>query len=196
MRKKNRHPVSLPTFEQVEAERSRLDENKKKRHKVWKVVSVLLVVAAIAVLVATQLVPVLQVSGSSMEPTLYEGDVVVLTKSKTYKRGDVCGLYWQNKLLLKRVIALPGEVVNMDKEGNVYIDGELQDEPYLKKKSLGRCDIQFPYQVPDGQLFVMGDNRATSVDSRCAEVGCINEDETVGRVLYRAWPLKRLKWMR
>jgi signal peptidase I len=195
MRKKN-VPVSIPTMEQVEGERARLRYRKRYFRVLRGTLSILLVVAAAAVLAATLFLPVLQVSGSSMEPTLSDGDIIVLEKTNQYKPGDLCGLYWQNKLLLKRVIALPGSYVDIDKDGNVSIDGQPLSEPYLTEKSLGECDITFPYQVPDGKLFVMGDHRATSIDSRSSAVGCIDKTQIVGRAVLRIWPFGTLKWIR
>ena len=194
MKKKN-VPVSIPTMEQVAGERERLRYRKRYFRVLRGTLSILLVVAAAAVLAATLFLPVLQVSGSSMEPTLSDGDIIVLEKTNQYKPGDLCGLYWQNKLLLKRVIALPGSYVDIDQDGNVTIDGQALDEPYLTEKSLGECDITFPYQVPDGKLFVMGDHRATSIDSRSSAVGCIDKTQIVGRAVLRIWPLDKLKWI-
>jgi len=195
MQKKKNVPLAMPSMEQVQAERERL----RYRHRYFRVLrgtlSILIVVAAAAVLAATLLLPVLQVSGSSMEPTLSDGDIIVLEKTNQYKPGDLCGLYWQNKLLLKRVIALPGSYVDIDQDGNVTIDGQALEEPYLTEKSLGECDITFPYQVPDGKLFVMGDHRATSIDSRSSAVGCIDKTQIVGRAVLRIWPLDKLKWI-
>jgi signal peptidase I len=194
MKKKN-VPVSIPTMEQVAGERERLRYRKRYFRVLRGTLSILLVVAAAAVLAATLFLPVLQVSGSSMEPTLSDGDIIVLEKTNQYKPGDLCGLYWQNKLLLKRVIALPGSYVDIDQDGNVTIDGQALDEPYLTEKSLGECDITFPYQVPDGKLFVMGDHRATSIDSRSSAVGCIDKTQIVGRAVLRIWPFGKLKWI-
>lgn len=195
MRKKN-VPVSIPTVEQVEGERERLRYRRRYLRVLRGTLSILIVVAAAAVLAATLFLPVLQVSGSSMEPTLSDGDIIVLEKTNQYKPGDLCGLYWQNKLLLKRVIALPGSYVDIDRDGNVTVDGQALDEPYLTEKSLGECDIAFPYQVPDGKLFVMGDHRATSIDSRSSAVGCIDKTQIVGRAVLRVWPFGKLKWIR
>jgi len=195
MRKKN-VPVSIPTVEQVEGERERLRYRRRYLRVLRGTLSILIVVAAAAVLAATLFLPVLQVSGGSMEPTLSDGDIIVLEKTNQYSPGDLCGLYWQNKLLLKRVIALPGSYVDIDRDGNVTVDGQALDEPYLTEKSLGECDIAFPYQVPDGKLFVMGDHRATSIDSRSSAVGCIDKTQIVGRAVLRVWPFGKLKWIR
>lgn len=196
MQKKKNVPLAMPTMEQVQAERERLRYRRRYFRVLRGTLSILIVVAAAAVLAATLFLPVLQVSGSSMEPTLSDGDIIVLEKTNQYKPGDLCGLYWQNKLLLKRVIALPGSYVDIDQDGNVTVDGQALDEPYLTEKSLGECDITFPYQVPDGKLFVMGDHRATSIDSRSSAVGCIDKTQIVGRAVLRVWPFGKLKWIR
>lgn len=193
--KRRKDSIPIPSLEQVEQERKKI----KYRHQYFKVlsstVSVLIVVAAVAVLIATLFFPVLQVSGTSMEPTLEDGDVIVLMKTKNYQTGELCGFYWQNKLLLKRVIGLPGNYIEIDDQGNVYVDGRELDEPYVTEKSLGECDIEFPYQVPDGKIFVMGDHRATSVDSRSTTIGCIEKEQIVGRILFKIWPLKEMTWI-
>ena len=148
----------------MDAERERLTE----RRRFWRVlrgtVSTLIVVAAIAVLLATLLLPVLQVSGDSMNPTLQDRDVILLVKTDDWKTGDLCGFYWQNKLLLKRIIGLPGDVIELDEDGVVTVNGQTLDEPYVDELALGECDIKFPYQVPENRYFVLGDHRATSID--------------------------------
>lgn len=151
----------------------------------------LVVVAAAAVLAATLWLPVLQIYGSSMTPTLQEGEIVVSVKGSKFEHGDVVGLYFGNKLLIKRCIGIAGDWVDMDEAGNVYINGEPLEEPYLNEKAFGTCDLELPYQVPDNTIFVMGDHRETSVDSRSAAVGCIDTDEIVGKIVYRVWPLER-----
>ena len=189
------HTVTIPTSEQVEAERERLQYRKKFRRTLRTTVSALIVVAAVAILLATMFLPVLQVSGKSMEPTLSDQDVILLAKTGDFKTGDLVGFYYQNKLLLKRVIAGPGDIVDIDDEGNVSVNGEVLDEPYVTEKSLGETDITYPYQVPENRYFVMGDNRATSIDSRSSVIGCIEKDQIVGKVILRVWPLKRISFI-
>ncbi len=185
-------PAAVPSEEAVAAERERLRYQRRFRRTLRTTAYALVVVAAAAVLVATLLLPVLQVSGSSMEPTLSDGDVLVLLKSGDFETGDLVGFYYQNRLLLKRVVAGPGDVVDIDSGGDVYVNGELLDEPYVEEKALGQTDLDYPYQVPEGRYFVMGDNRAASVDSRSSAIGCIESDQIVGKVVLRVWPLDRL----
>ncbi|MCD7981080.1 MAG: signal peptidase I [Clostridiales bacterium] len=186
----------IPSEEEVVAERERLQYQKRYRRTLRTTVYALVVVAAAAVLVATLFIPVLQVSGSSMEPTLSDGDVIVLFKSGEFETGELVGFYYQNKLLLKRVIAGPGDYVDIDDEGNVYVNDELLDEPYVTEKTFGESDREYPYQVPDDRYFVMGDSRSTSIDSRSSAIGCIETDQIVGKVVLRVWPLKRLSLLR
>ncbi len=190
MVKKARY-VSLPSEEAVAAERKRLQYQRKYRRTLLTTIYALIVVAAAAVLIATMLLPVLQVSGSSMEPTLSDGDIVVLLKSASFETGEPVAFYYQNKLLLKRVIAGPGDIVDIDEEGNVYVNGEMLDEPYVTDKAFGESDLEYPYEVPEGKYFVMGDSRATSIDSRSSAIGCIETDLIVGKVILRIWPLDR-----
>ena len=150
----------------------------------------LLVVAAAAVLVATIWLPVLRIYGTSMTPTMDEGDIVVSLKKDDFETGDVVGLYVGTKLLVKRIIAGPGQWVNIKKDGTVYVDGEQLSEPYISEKAYGDVNIELPYQVPEGRFFVMGDHRSTSADSRNTAVGCIAEEQIVGRIVFRVWPIK------
>lgn len=152
----------------------------------------LLVVAAVAVLVAVLLLPVLRIYGTSMTPTLTEGDIVLSIKGSSFQTGDVIAFYYNNKILVKRVIAYSGDWVDIDDDGNVFVNGQLIDEPYISEKALGECDIQLPYQVPEARVFVMGDHRSTSVDSRSSAVGCVSEEQIVGKIVFRVWPLKGL----
>ncbi|MCD8017510.1 MAG: signal peptidase I [Oscillospiraceae bacterium] len=187
--------ISLPSEKAVVAERERLQYRKKYFRTLRTTLYALVVVAAAAVLVATLFFPVLQISGSSMEPTLSDEDIVVLLKGGNFETGELVAFYYQNKLLLKRVIAGPGDIVNIDSEGNVYVNDELLDEPYVTEKALGEGDRDYPYQVPDERYFVMGDNRATSIDSRSSAIGCIETDQIVGKVILRIWPLNRLSFV-
>lgn len=189
--KEKASPV-LPTVQQLEAELKR----EKYRGRYWKMlrgtVAVLVVVAATAVLISNLLLPILRIYGSSMTPTLVNGNIVAAVRNGTYQRGDIIAFYYNNKILVKRVIGMPGEWVNMDENGNVTIDGEPLEEPYLTEKSLGECDIELPYQVPEGRYFVMGDHRSVSSDSRSSQVGCVSEEQIVGKLLFRLWPLDEI----
>ncbi len=182
----------LPTVEQLNAELGRERYRRRYRSTLRSTVSVLVVVAAAAVLLATVWLPVLQIYGSSMAPVLEEGDVVVAVKGTRFAQGDLVAFYMGNKILVKRCIAAPGQWVDIDEDGNVYVDGALLDEPYLEDKALGDCDIELPYQVPENRWFFMGDHRSTSVDSRYSGVGCIAEEQIIGRIVLRVWPMERL----
>lgn len=189
MNRKTKHRVPVPTLEQLETERNRLRYKARYSRTLKSTIAALVVVAALAVLVATIWMPVLRIYGSSMSPTINEGEIVISIKGSSFECGDVVGLYYGNKLLVKRVIAGPGQWVDIDKEGNVSVDGEPLDEPYLIDKAYGDVNIQLPYQVPDGKYFVMGDHRSTSSDSRNASVGCVAAEQIVGKIVYRVWPL-------
>lgn len=149
----------------------------------------LIVVAAVAVLIAVLVLPVLQISGESMTDTLQDGDIVVAVNHSKFETGDVIAFYYNNNILVKRVIAYAGDWVDIDEDGNVYVNGARLDEPYISDKALGECNIDLPYQVPDGRCFVMGDHRATSIDSRNTAVGCVSSDMVVGKIMMRVWPL-------
>ena len=152
----------------------------------------LITVAATAVLVAVLLLPVFQIYGQSMTPTLNDGDIVLSVKSGNVESQDIIAFYYNNKILVKRVIAGAGQWVDIDEEGNVSVDGVLLDEPYLMGKAKGECDIELPYQVPEGKVFVMGDHRSVSVDSRSLAVGCVSEEQIAGKLMMRVWPLKNI----
>lgn len=183
--------VPVPSLTEIQSERKRIRRKDYYKQALRGTVAVLVVVAAIAVLVATLFLPILQISGDSMSPTLEHDEIVVLLKTRKFERGDLIGFYYQGKILLKRVIALPEDEVAIDAEGNVYINGELLDEPYVTEQGLGDCDLEFPYKVPATTYFVMGDRRSNSVDSRNSVVGTIAHDDIIGKVFIRVWPFAR-----
>ena len=190
MRTRRRESVELPSLEQIEEERKRLRYRSRYRRTLKSTIAILVVVAAAAVLVATLWMPVLRIYGSSMVPTLKDGQIVVSVKTTDFQPGDIAAFYHGNKLLIKRYIAGPSEWVNIDEDGTVYINGVELDEPYLTEKAFGETNIDLPYQVPDKRYFLMGDNRDVSIDSRNTAVGCVAADQIVGKVVFRIWPLR------
>ena len=191
MFKSPKKQVSVPSLTEIQSERKRIRRKDYYRQALRGTVSVLVVVAAVAVLIATLFLPILQISGDSMSPTLEHDEIVVLLKTKKFERGDLIGFYYQGKILLKRVIALPEDEVAIDVDGNVYVNGELLEEPYVTDKGLGDCDLEFPYKVPGTSYFVMGDRRSNSVDSRNSVVGSIPQEDIIGKVFVRVWPFSR-----
>ena len=183
-----KEPVDYPSVEQLEAELKRVKYRSRYRAVLRSTLYMLIVVAAVAVLVATIWMPVLQIYGGSMTPTLSEGDIVVSIKGSDFEPGDLVAFYLGNKILVKRCIAGPGQWVDIDEDGNVSVDGKVLEEPYLTEKSLGGSNIELPYQVPDNRYFCMGDHRSTSVDSRHKEIGCVSEEQIVGKIVFRVFP--------
>ena len=185
----NHKQNTIPQIEDLKKELSR--ERYKGRYTgvLKSTLYTLIVVAAFAVLVATLWMPVLQIYGSSMTPTLKEGQIVVSLKGLDFEEGDLVAFYLGNKLLVKRVIAGPADVISINDDGTVYVNGHRLVEPYVQEKALGECDLEFPYQVPDSRYFLMGDHRQTSVDSRSSVVGCVAEEQIVGKVVFCVWPL-------
>lgn len=181
-----------PTMEQLQTELNRERYKLRYRTVLKSTVYTLITVAAIAILVATLWLPVLQIYGSSMAPTLEDGEIVFSVKTDQLEQGDVIAFYYNNKILVKRVIARSGDWVNFDEDGTVYVNSAPLEEPYLSEKALGECDIELPYQVPEGEVFVMGDHRSTSVDSRSTIVGCVEDEQIVGKIVFRIWPLENL----
>ena len=194
MMHRKKKEVSLPTKKQVEIERKRYRRQKAYNKALRGTVYVLTIVAAVAVLIATLILPVLQIEGTSMEPTLSNGDIVLLTKTPRFDRGDLCGFTWNNKLLIKRVIGLPGDWIEIDTDGTIYLNGDKLEESYVEHKAFGECNLEFPFQVPQEQYFVVGDMRESSIDSRNTLIGCIPKDQIVGKVFFRVWPFKNIRF--
>lgn len=186
---KRKLPADLPKVSQIEEELSRERYKRQYRRTLRGTVYMLITVAAAAILVATLWLPVLRIYGDSMTPTLAGGDIVVSVKTENFDPGDIVSFYYNNKILVKRVVAMPGDWVDISEDGTVYVNGEALDEPYLTEKSLGVCDIELPYQVPESRIFVLGDHRSVSVDSRSTAVGCIAQEQVVGKLVFRVWPL-------
>lgn len=184
----------LPELNDLKKELQRELYNRRFRKILKSTVDALIVVAAAAAIIATLVLPVLQIAGTSMEPTLDDGDIVLLAKTGKLKTGDLCAFYYSNKILIKRVIATPGDYLWIEPDGTVFVNGVELEEPYLQEKSLGECDIEFPYQVPENSFFMMGDQRETSIDSRSSIIGCISQDQMIGKIICRLWPLSEIKW--
>lgn len=180
----------IPTAEQLKSEIRRIRYKKNYIKTLYNTIASLLVVAAVAVLVSMLFLPVLRVTGTSMTPTLYNNELLLCNKRSDFKSGDVIAFYFNNKILLKRVIAAPGDTIDIAEDGTVYLNGEVLDEPYVNEKAFGECDIKLPYQVPDSRFFVMGDHRSVSIDSRSSSVGCIADEYVIGKVVFRIWPFE------
>ena len=192
MTERPENKIPTPSLEEIQRERKRIRRGAYYRQALRGTVSVLVVVAAVAVLVATLFLPILQISGDSMSPTLEHDEIVILLKTKEFEQGDLIGFYYQGKILLKRIVALPEDEVVIDGDGNVYVNEELLEEPYVTEKGLGDCDLDFPYKVPGTGYFVLGDRRSNSVDSRNSVVGAISRDDMIGKVCIRVWPFSKI----
>ena len=182
-----------PASEQIERELARVGEKRRFRNVMRNTLAVLASVAAIAVLISTFLLPVMRVYSNSMTPTISEGEILVSVKTKDIRRGDIIAFYYNNRILIRRVIAMPGETVSIDEYGSVYVNERIVGEPYVSDRSLGNSDIEYPYRVPDDGLFVLGDNRTASVDSRNSVVGCVTQDQMVGKILVSIWPFASIR---
>ncbi len=180
---------AVPSVRQLEEELKREKYRGRYKRLLRGTVSTVLVVIAAAVLISNLLLPILRIYGSSMSPTLVNGNIVTALRGGSYERGDIVAFYYNDKILVKRIVGLAGEVIDIDEDGSVSVDGEPLDEPYLDEKALGECDIELPYQVPEGRYFVMGDNRSVSSDSRSSQVGCVAEEQVIGKLIFRLWPL-------
>ena len=183
----------MPTAAQLQAELDIYNYQKKYSNVFRNSVYTLITVAAVSVLVAMLLMPVLQIAGTSMSDTMGDGDIVLALRYSKFETGDVIAFYYNNTVLVKRVIASSGQWVDIDSDGNVYVDGVAIEESYVTQKALGECNIELPYQVPTGRYFVMGDNRVNSIDSRNTEIGCVSSDMVIGRIVFRVWPLDNIK---
>lgn len=189
---KEKPVVEIPSVSQMEKELHREKYNKQYWRVLRSTIYILVIVAAVAVLVATLWLPVLQIYGDSMTPSLEEKDIVVSVKSQNYEQGDIIAFYYNNKILVKRVIASSGQWVDIELDGTVFVDNEKLDEPYVSGKALGDCNLALPYQVPESRIFVMGDHRSVSIDSRNTAVGCIADEQIVGKIVFKIWPLKEI----
>ena len=185
----------LPPVDALQKELKRERYKRRFRKLLKSTVNALIVVAAVAALIATLVLPVLQIAGTSMEPNLNDGDIVLLVKTKDLEPGDLCAFYYSNKILIKRVIATPGDYIWIESDGTVFLNGNALDEPYITQKALGECDVEFPYQVPENCYFVMGDQRETSIDSRSSVIGCIPEDQLIGKIFCKFWPLSEFEFI-
>ena len=189
--KKKKTP-EMPSTQQLEAELNRVKYRSRYRSVFRSTVYTLITVAAVSILVATLWLPVLQIYGSSMTPTLQDGEIIFSVKTSEFEPGEIVAFYYNNKILVKRVICGPGDWIDIDEDGTVYVNEVRLEEPYLTEKTLGDCNIDLPFQVPDGKVFVMGDHRSTSVDSRNTAVGCVAQEQIVGKIIFRIWPLNRI----
>ncbi len=186
----------IPTTKELERELNKI-KYQNKFLKIFKsTMCVLIVVIALSILVATLVFPVLEIYGKSMNPNLIEGDIALCVKKNKFNQGDIIAFYYNNKILVKRVIAKASDWIDVKENGDIFINNELLDEPYLKEKSLGESDIVFPYQVPEDSYFVLGDERDTSIDSRNSLIGSIHKDDIIGKIVFKVWPLKRIGFIK
>lgn len=187
--------ITVPEIDILKNELKRERYRRRFRRLLRSTINALVVVAAVAALVATLVLPVLQIAGTSMEPSLNDSDIVLLVKTDKLGTGDLCAFYYSNKILIKRIIAIPGDYIWLESDGTVFLNGNQIEEPYVEQKALGECDIEFPYQVPENSYFMMGDHRETSIDSRSTAIGCIAESQIIGKIICKVWPLSEFAWL-
>lgn len=192
---KKKWNYEMPELGMLQKELKRERYKRRFRRLLRSTTNALVVVAAVAALIATLVLPVLQIAGTSMEPSLMDGDIVLLMKTDHLKTGDLCAFYYSNKILIKRIIGTPSDYLWINPDGTVYLNGSELIEPYVSEKALGECDVQFPYQVPENHYFMMGDHRDTSIDSRSSVIGGIAEDQIIGKILCKLWPLDEFEWL-
>ena len=192
----DKEDVKIPPIEFLREELVREEARYSFRKTLWNIAVLLTAAAAVTALVTTRLFVLIQINGSSMAPTLVNGEIIFLRQTKKVEPGDMIGFYYGGRILLKRVIGSGGDQIEIDSEGNVYVNGGMIDEPYLAEKSPGKCDLEFPCEVPEGMVFVLGDNRAISIDSRIRSIGCVEENQIVGKTEFRVWPPDRMGVMR
>ncbi len=188
--KKKNKTLEMPTSSDLQAELDRIRYKRRYGRTLRSTIFTLLIVAAVAALISMFVLPVLTIYGSSMTPTVSDGDIVVAIKGSKFNRGDVIAFYYNNKVLIKRVMAHAGDWVDIAEDGTIYINNEMVDEPYLSEKAFGETNIKLPYQVPEGKIFVLGDHRSVSIDSRNTSVGCVSQEQVVGKILLRIWPFE------
>lgn len=192
MMKKIKKELLIPNKEEIERELSREKYKLKYKKTLKSTIYALVIVVAIASLLSTLLFPVLEIYGKSMSPTLIEGDIVLCIKKSNFNRGDIIAFYYNNRILVKRVIGVSSDWVNIDEEGNVYINSVLLEESHIEEKSYGESDIEYPYQVPEDSYFVLGDSRESSIDSRTSQIGTISKEDIIGKIIFKLWPIKRI----
>lgn len=191
---KKRWEYAFPKAGLLENELKRERNKRRFRRLLRSTVNALVVVAAVAALIATMVLPVLQIAGTSMEPSLNDGDIVLLVKTDRLETGDLCAFYYSNKILIKRIIGTPGDYLWINDDGTVYLNGEVLEEPYISEKALGECDTEFPCQIPERAYFLMGDHRETSIDSRSSVIGNVSGDQIIGKIICKVWPLSDFEW--
>ena len=190
--KRNKKEIYIPTKEELEIELKRETYKKKYKKTLKSTIYTLIVVVAFSSLLSTLLFPVLEIYGSSMSNTLSEGDIVLSMRKSSFKSGDIIAFYHNNKILIKRVIGVPSDWINIDEEGNIYVNDILIEEPYIKEKIRGETDIEYPYQVPDNSYFVLGDDRSSSLDSRTSLIGTIKKENIIGKIILKLWPINKV----